>query len=60
MEKSRDNFLDTLKGFLIILVLIGHFVGDNDRGNLVIQCFIMFIYLFIPYAIFYFHFRIFF
>lgn len=52
-EKNRDSFLDTLKGFLIILVLIGHFIGDNIRENVIIQTFAIFIYLFhMPFFIF--------
>lgn len=53
MEKERNLLFDTLKGFLIILVLIGHFVGDNTRDNFFIQGIIIFIYLFhMPFFIF--------
>ena len=49
-NKIRSDFFDNLRGILIILVLIGHFGGDNTSftpdGNLVLQTVELFIYLF--------------
>lgn len=44
--KNRDMLLDSLKGFLMILVLIGHIGGDNTRSNVYLQSIEVFIYLF--------------
>jgi len=46
MIKERDSFFDNLKGILMILVLIGHFGGDNTRSNIYLQTIEVFIYLF--------------
>lgn len=37
---KRDLTIDTLKGFLIILVILGHLIGSLDRSNNVIWNFI--------------------
>ena len=48
--KKRTDYFDNLRGLLIILVLIGHFGGDNTSfsadGNIVLQAIELFIYLF--------------
>lgn len=48
--KNREVFFDNLRGVLIILVLIGHFGGDNTGftrdGNLFLQALECFIYIF--------------
>lgn len=50
MNKTRINYFDNLRGILIILVLIGHFGGDNTSfssvENIVLQTVECFIYLF--------------
>ena len=32
MVASRDNRLDSIKGFLIILVVLGHLIGECGTG----------------------------
>lgn len=44
--KERSIYWDTLKGVLILLVLIGHFGGDNTRNNHFLDSIIIWIYLF--------------
>ena len=43
---ARDNKLDTLKGLLIILVILGHAIQTIDAGNFVNHCAMGFIYMF--------------
>ena len=44
MKKNRDNKIDSLKGFLIILVILGHLIGSNS--NVINECAKTFIYTF--------------
>lgn len=43
---ARDNRLDTLKGLLIILVILGHAIQTIDPGNFINHCAMGFIYMF--------------
>lgn len=43
---ARDNRLDTLKGLLIILVILGHVIQTIDPGNIVNHCVMGIIYMF--------------
>lgn len=47
MDAKRDKFMDSLKGILIILVLIGHIGGDNTRSNDYLQTIEVFMYSFV-------------
>ena len=44
--KQRDNSLDALKGFLIILVIIGHLIGSENDGDSIEGFVRLFIYTF--------------
>lgn len=46
MVKERNSFLDILKGVLIILVLVGHFGGDNTGNSSILNSIYFFIYVF--------------
>ena len=47
ITKKRDTYFDALKGFLIILVLLGHFGGDNTGHSNILWMIEVFIYIFL-------------